>query len=131
MDNKLNIAFKTNQNRLKVELKSNDLSLNFDDRIVVKQEYIEADHTKLDNLDYESSGHTGFMPSRLTLLPSIEKDILNHRLILPIYDVGSSKTNNISFDNLKDRIIKTCENIPDDLQKGQYIFVEVKKEDSE
>ena len=127
MDNKLNVAFESTQNRLKVQIKNDILSSNIDDRVVVQKKYIEADHTQLDNLNYESSGHTGFMPSRLTLLPSVEKDISNHRLMLPIYDVGLSRTSNISFDNLKDRIIRSCENMPDDLQKGQYVLIEIKK----
>lgn len=128
MENKLNVTFENTQNRLKVQIKNDTLSSNIDDKVVVYKKYIEADHTKLDNLDYESSGHIGFMPSRLTLLPSVEKDVSNHRLMLPIYDVGLSRTSNISFDNLKDRIIRSCESMPDDLQKGQYILLEIKKE---
>lgn len=40
-----------------------------------------ADHSKLDNLDYESSGHTGFAP--LSILNYIRVNEENEELIIP------------------------------------------------
>lgn len=119
-----NIKIHLTDDNIRVHMKDSDnVHVNFDGRLVLK--YIDPDHSKLDNLDYEHSGHTGFMPARLSLLPKIENTIQNRRLILAVHDVDSQETSNIPFDELKDRIIKTSPTFEQNNQKGQYIFLEI------
>lgn len=112
---------------LKIELDDPDLKFNFDNTIQLK--YIEPDHRKLDNLDYERSGHTGFMPSRLSLLPDVSENTSNERLVLSAFDNDNETAGKMTVSQLADRIIKTGSGqLPNNLQKGQYIFVEIEKE---
>lgn len=99
------------------------LKLGFDDSLTLK--YVGADHTKLDNLDYENSGHTGFMPSKLSILPETDKNISNNRLILSIYDDETQSASKINFTDLAGRIIKASGTIPTNTQKGQFLFLEI------
>lgn len=116
-------------NAVKIRLSDpKPMHISFDDKIVLK--YVSLDHDDLENLDYEHSGHTGFMPSKLNLLPELSKDVSNDRLKLSVFDSEGNDTSQISFKDLAGRIIKTTgKNLPTDLQEGQYLFVEIEKED--
>lgn len=107
-----------------------DKNVNIDlgHRITLK--YVEPDHSKLDNLDYENSGHTGFMPAKLSLLPKVPRAVQNGHLLLTTYNTNTEETNSIEFDDLRKRIIKTSTAFSSTDQKGQYIFIEINKEDN-
>lgn len=126
--NKNNLRIRLSDDNISVKLKDADnIGINFNDRLVLK--YVEPDHSKLDNLDYEHSGHTGFMPSRLSLLPNVQNSIQNSRLVLATFDTETNETNKIGFNELKDRIIKTSPVFEQVNQKGQYIFLEINEEE--
>lgn len=114
---------------LRVNLNREDnVNVDFNNRLVLR--YVEPDHSKLDNLDYENSGHTGFMPAKLSLLPVVPKAVQNGHLMLSTYNTNTEETNSIEFDDLRKRIIKTSTVLSSDDQKGQYIFIEINKEDN-
>lgn len=126
--NNNNLRIRLSDDNISVKLKDADnIGINFNDRLVLK--YVEPDHSKLDNLDYEHSGHTGFMPSRLSLLPNVQNSIQNSRLVLATFDTETNETNKIGFNELKDRIIKTSPVFEQVNQKGQYIFLEINEEE--
>lgn len=137
MKNDIKIKVSTGQSanveQIKRDIKikaSTEQNINVDlsNRVTIKT--IEADHSKLDNLDYEHSGHSGFMPSKLSILPKVPKAIQNGRLSLAVYDNISDQTSNIEFDELRERIIKTANTFSNTDQKGQYIFLEINKEEN-
>lgn len=101
------------------------LKVDFNNKLVLK--YVEPNHAKLENLDYEHSGHTGFMPAKVSLLPEVSQDVQNERLVLSIYDSQTQSAGSIAFDDLRKRIIKTDDTTTGS-QKGQYIFLEIKED---
>lgn len=97
----------------------NPIHIDFNDRLNV---IITHKHNELDNLDYENAGHTGFTPSRLSLLANVENSVTNDRLVVMAnVDNVASK---ITARQLQDRMIRTASEIPSDLQVGQYLFLE-------
>lgn len=125
--NRIRISISQEDN-LHVNLNREDnINVDFNNRLVLK--YVEPDHSKLDNLDYENSGHTGFMPAKLSLLPKVPKAVQNGHLLLTTYDKNTDTTHSIELDDLRKRIIKTSTVLSSDDQKGQYIFIEINKED--
>lgn len=126
--NKIRISISQEDN-LHVNLRPEDnINVDFNNRLVLK--YVEPDHSKLDNLDYENSGHTGFMPAKLSLLPRVPKAVQNGHLLLTTYDTNTDTTHSIELDDLRKRIIKTSTVLSSDDQKGQYIFIEINKEEN-
>lgn len=126
--NKIRISISQEDN-LHVNLNPEDnINVDFNNRLVLK--YVEPDHSKLDNLDYENSGHTGFMPAKLSLLPRVPKAVQNGHLLLTTYNTNTEETNSIELDDLRKRIIKTSTAFSSTDQKGQYIFIEINKEDN-
>ena len=126
--NRIRISISQEDN-LHVNLNPEDnINVDFNNRLVLK--YVEPDHSKLDNLDYENSGHTGFMPAKLSLLPRVPKAVQNGHLMLSTYNTNTEETNSIEFDDLRKRIIKTSTAFSSTDQKGQYIFIEINKEDN-
>ena len=126
--NRIRISISQEDN-LHVNLNPEDnINVDFNNRLVLK--YVEPDHSKLDNLDYENSGHTGFMPAKLSLLPRVPKAVQNGHLMLSAYNTNTEETNSIEFDDLRKRIIKTSTAFSSTDQKGQYIFIEINKEDN-
>ena len=113
-------------NTMKIHVQNPEpLRLCFDDKIVLK--YVSLDHADLDNLDYEHSGHTGFMPSRVSILPDVSSDTPNERLVLPIYDQNGTASK-ITLGDLRDRMIKTINGVSNEnMEKGQYLFLEINK----
>lgn len=95
-----------------------EIDVDFNDRLDISQ-----NHNRLYNLDYEVSGHTGFMPSRLSLLNDVDPSINNNKVnLLASVENQPSK---ITIKELQDRIIRTSNTVSDDLQVGQYLFKEI------
>lgn len=127
--NNIKITLQQDMKNIRVNLNpKNDVNLNLCSRLTLK--YVEPNHAKLDNLDYENSGHTGFMPAKLSLLPKTQNSVQNRRLSLAVYDSTSEETTNIDFDDVRKRIIKTSDSRSQTDQKGQYIFLEINKEEN-
>lgn len=128
---KLNINVR--QNAIKnISLKQKEIDVNIDKSINVLPQY---DHSKLNNLDYENSGHTGFasskdlenyVPKQLSILPKVD-DSHNRSSIL-IYANDNGKSCYISMKDMLSKQIRTSSSIPSDMQTGEYLFLE-KKED--
>lgn len=114
---------------IRIKLQNQEpLKLDMSDRLVLK--YISPNHPDLLNLDYEHSGHTGFMPSKPSLLPELPKDIPNERLSLSVYDNETNESGKIEFNDFIGRVIKTSSSVPADLQKGQFLFLQVNEEEN-
>lgn len=128
---KLNINVR--QNAIKnISLKQKEIDIDIDKSINVLPQY---DHNKLNNLDYENSGHTGFasskdlenyVPKQLSILPKVD-DSHNRSSIL-IYANDNGKSCYISMRDMLSKQIRTSSAIPSDMQPGEYLFLE-KKED--
>ena len=128
---KLNINVR--QNTIKnISLKQKEIDVDIDKSINVLPQY---DHNKLNNLDYENSGHTGFasskdlenyVPKQLSILPKVD-DSHNRSSIL-IYANDNGKSCYISMKDMLSKQIRTSSSIPSDMQTGEYLFLE-KKED--
>lgn len=128
---KLNINVR--QNAIKnISLKQKEIDIDIDKSINVLPQY---DHSKLNNLDYENSGHTGFasskdlenyVPKQLSILPKVD-DSHNRSSIL-IYANDNGESCYISMKDMLSKQIRTSSGIPSDMQPGEYLFLE-KKED--
>jgi len=115
-------------NSIRIKLENpKPIDLDFNDKISIN--YLKPDHAALNNLEYENSGHTGFMPARLSILPETPAESKNERMCLSIYDKETDTTSHIGFNDLVGRIIKTVSEVPANAQKGQYLFLQVKEED--
>lgn len=93
-----------------------DLIVDFSNAIILSKE-----HNKLLNLDYEKSGHTGFVTSILALLDNVSSNESNAELYIHINNNGNEEKININ--DLKSRIINTIDEIPSDAQEGQYYLL--------
>lgn len=89
-------------------------------------------HSKLDNLDFENSGHIGFasakdiekvVPKRLSVLPIVNENAERDKVYLYADENGTSKR--ISMRNMLDTKIRTVNGIPNNLQVNEYIFNEI------
>lgn len=99
-----------------------DLSIDTKDTIsVLEPRY----HNELRGLDYEEAGHTGFMPSKLSLLDDIDASVSNDRISLLASVEGTPSK--ITVQELQARIIRTVDEVPDDLQEGQYLFKKIEE----
>ena len=100
--NNIRICLQNVSKETRVSLCPNkNVNIDLGNRVVLK--YIEPKHNELDNLDYESSGHTGFMPAKLSLLPKVPKAVQNGHLLLTTYDKNTDTTNSIELDDLRKR----------------------------
>ncbi len=103
----------------------NPLNISFDNRLIVRT--VEPDHSKLDNLDYESSGHIGFMPKKLSLLPPLPNESKNKNLRLSLFDSTTEESYVTNLDDFRKRIIKTEGPSYVSTENGQYVFIEINK----
>ena len=127
---KLNINVK--QNSVKdISLKQKEIDIDIDKSINVLPQY---DHNKLNNLDYENSGHTGFasskdlenyVPKQLSILPKVD-DSHNRSSIL-IYANDNGKSCYISMKDMLSKQIRTSSTITSDMQLGKYLFLEKRR----
>lgn len=96
------------KNEQKASLDSKGLSVSVSDKINVTQITGNSDHDKLNNLDYERSGHTGFasearlnaveqatVPKRLDALPVM--DNMSNRETAYLYVDNNGKSEKISI----------------------------------
>ena len=120
MMNNCNCECNNCENEIVITLEdADDLNVNLNDRLNVITTH---NHNELHNLDYENAGHTGFTPSRLNLLAGVENSVSNDRLVV-IANVDNVASK-ITARQLQDRMIRTASSIPNDLQEGQYLFLE-------
>lgn len=129
---KLNINVKQNLVR-DISLKQKEIDVYIDKPINILPQY---DHNKLNNLDYENSGHTGFasskdlenyVPKKLSILPDV--DSTSNRASILLYADDNGKSCKISIKDMLSKQIRTSSVIPDDLQEGEYVFLELKEEE--
>lgn len=102
------------------------VKLSFNDEIVIKQ--IEPDHRRLSNLDYENSGHVGFMPNKLSLLPELPSTTSNRNLRMSLFDTNTEESYVVDFDDVRKRIIKTEGSSYVHTNKDEYVFIEINNE---
>lgn len=104
---------------------NDDIDVNFNNKLNI---ILTRKHNELENLDYEESGHTGFMPSKLSLLPDVSSSAENSRInIMANINDNPQK---ITVSELSKRIIRTVEGeIPSDIQVGQYVRI-IKEENN-
>lgn len=107
---------------LNVELKQkNNIYHSIGNRISVQK--VER-HNDLKNLDYESSGHTGFVPSKLSLINNNVTTSSDRRKVYLFAD-DNSNASKITLADIAKSVIRQSNFIPDDLQDGQYLFLEL------
>lgn len=126
------------KNEQKASLDSKGLSVSVSDKINVTQITGNSDHDKLNNLDYEHSGHTGFasearlnameqatVPKRLDALPVM--DNMSNRGTAYLYVDNNGKSEKISIRQALATLIRTDTKKPDDMQVGEYLFLKKEK----
>lgn len=126
------------KNEQKASLDSKGLSVSVSDKINVTQITGNSDHDKLNNLDYEHSGHTGFaseirlnaveqatVPKRLDALPVIGN--MSNRGTAYLYVDNNGKSEKISIRQALATLIRTDTKKPDDMQVGEYLFLKKEK----
>lgn len=126
------------KNEQKASLDSKGLSVSVSDKINVTQITGNSDHDKLNNLDYEHSGHTGFasearlnameqatVPKRLDALPVMGN--MSNRGTAYLYVDNNGKSEKISIRQALATLIRTDTKKPDDMQVGEYLFLKKEK----
>lgn len=126
------------KNEQKASLDSKGLSVSVSDKINVTQTTGNSDHDKLNNLDYEHSGHTGFasearlnameqatVPKRLDALPVMGN--MSNRGTAYLYVDNNGKSEKISIRQALATLIRTDTKKPDDMQVGEYLFLKKEK----
>lgn len=126
------------KNEQKASLTSKALSVSVRDKINVTQITGNSDHDKLNNLDYEHSGHTGFasetrlnaveqatVPKRLDALPVMGN--MSNRGMAYLYVDNNGTSEKISIRQALSTIIRTDTKKPDDMQVGEYLFLKKEK----
>lgn len=117
-------------NEIDVSLESNEINANIDDRISVIE---PRNHSDLNGLDYESSGHKGFasseqlnllVPKRLNTMPNLSNTA--DRKQAYIYIDNNGNDNKISISQMLSYFLRKGETVPDDMQAGEYLFLEKK-----
>lgn len=127
--------------RLEIPEISEKINLKLREESPVKLETMESVsiaaptyHRDLLGLDYESSGHTGFasatqvallLPKDISVLP--QNNLNNRQAKVYLYDPTLEiKETQVTVQELLDSKIKTVESVPNNLQNGDYIFLERK-----
>ena len=124
MMNNCNCCEDSNEIKITLEEES-PIDINLDNRLSV---VTTINHDELKHLDYEESGHTGFMPSKLSLLPDVSSSAENSRINI-MANINDSPQK-ITISDLSKRIIRTIEGeMPSDIQVGQYIRI-IKEENN-
>lgn len=117
----------------------NALKLKLDDSMSV---IVNEDHSKLDNLDYESSGHKGFasrlqldavnervnlmVPKRLALIPDLPNNADRKRVYLYVDNNGND--GKIAVSTMLGNLLRKGDSIPNDMQPDEYLFLEIKED---
>lgn len=124
------------KNRIKTDanLQTQNLSVSVNGKIGITQVVGGvSDHDKLNNLDYANSGHTGFaseaqvrllLQKDLSVLP--KNNLSNRNSQIYLYDGNAiNKETQVTVSDLLNAKIKTVDTVPDDLQRNDYIFLEI------
>lgn len=143
----ITISFDEPQQSVDITLEEKRVDLNFGESIYIQQTH---DHSQLENLDYEHSGHTGFASSQelsvldnavgeiqteLSLLDNkyIQKDLS----ILPSVSLSDNRDNmTIYIDNngtpskanLKETLgtlLRLDTQVPDTMQNGEFLMLDL------
>lgn len=125
MANKDTISVRVeNPNQIRINLGSpKGININMDDRLVIRTG--TSDHSQLSNLDYENSGHTGFMPKKLSLLNPLPNNSQTQNLRLVLFDTSTEESYKATIGDVRNRIIKTESSSYVNTEEGQYVFVEI------
>ena len=119
-------------NEIDATLDDNEINANLDDRISVIE---PRNHSDLNGLDYESSGHKGFassqqlnllVPKRLSTLPNLSA--LSDRTKANLYVDDNGNDTKVAIATMLNFILRKGEQIPNDMQKGEYLFLELKED---
>lgn len=119
-------------NDVDATLEDNEINANLDDRISVIE---PRQHSDLQGLDYESSGHIGFassrqlnllVPKRLSTLPNLSA--LSDRTKANLYVDDNGNDTKVAVATMLNFILRKGEQIPNDMQKGEYLFLELKED---
>ena len=126
------------KNEQKASLDSKGLRVSVSDKINVTQITGNSDHDKLNNLDYENSGHTGFasetrlnavaqatVPKRLDVLPVMGN--MSNRGTAYLYVDNNGTSEKVSIRQALATLIRTDTKKPDDMQVGEYLFLKKEK----
>lgn len=117
-------------NEIDVSLESNEINANIDDRISVME---PRNHSDLNGLDYESSGHTGFassqqlnllVPKRLSTLNNLSN--MSDRTKANLYVDDNGNDTKVAIATMLNFILRKGEEVPSDMQAGEYLFKELK-----
>lgn len=121
---------------LGVEEDNIDIKMSKEENVEVEFETKEIittrNHSKLDNLDFENSGHIGFasakdiekvVPKRLNALPNVNERTDRNKVYIYVDEDGNERK--ISMRNMLDTKIRTVNGIPINLQVNEYIFNEI------
>ena len=116
-------------NEIDVSLESNEINANIDDRISIIE---PRNHSDLNGLDYESSGHTGFasseqlnllVPKRLSTIPNLTN--IPDRTKANIYVDNNGNDNKVSIGQMLNFMVRKGDSIPNDMQVGEYFLLEI------
>ena len=119
-------------NDIDVSLDDNEINANVDDRISVIE---PRNHSDLNGLDYESSGHTGFasseqlnllVPKRLSTIPNLDNKANRKNAYLYIDNNGSDSK--VSINSMLNCFLRKGDSIPEDMQPDEYLFLELRED---
>jgi len=96
-----------------------EISVNLNDRLSVIR---PTQHSELGGLDYESSGHTGFVPARLSTLPDLNRT--HDRMSVMVYVDDNGTDAKVSMRDMFGMFLRTGNEKPADMQVGEYLFLE-------
>lgn len=126
----IRISFQDDEAKIKAKDEKIKLELEESLNLLSETQY----HRDLQGLDFESSGHTGFasekqisilLPKDISILP--QNNLQNRNAKIYLYDPSqSNKETQVSVGDLLNTKIRTVSSVPDNLQNGDYIFLERK-----
>ena len=124
----IRISFQDDEAKIKVKDEKIKLEMEESLNLLSETQY----HRDLQGLDFESSGHTGFaseqqisilLPKDISILP--QNNLQNRNAKIYLYDPSqSNKETQVSVGDLLNTKIRTVSSVPDNLQNGDYIFLE-------
>lgn len=119
-------------NGKKIILEDDEINVDLSDRISI---IVNKDHSKLDNLDYAHSGHTGFastehlnllVPRRLSTMPRLNMN--SNRQNAYIYIDNNGVDSKVDISTLLGCLIRKGDSVPQDMQPNEYLFLEIKED---
>ena len=96
-----------------------NLNVNMSDRLTIVQ---PTHHNELIGLDYDSSGHTGFVPARLNAISPLNRN--SSRLTAMVYVDDNGTDSKISMSEMFGLFLRIGTTKPADMQAGEYLFLE-------